>query len=437
VYKGIEVLGQIASDMLNINGLLKKNNQQLFILYDRLDTVVNPIYWNKAVSPLIDYWRNNCEGYSNIAPKIFVRTDLFRQIEGTNTERMKRNIIRIEWTIGEVFGFFFKLIFSGKEASNAYWAIAQKVGIDTDYINNTRKSFEKFPKNQFKSMTRAEMLPLVEIFFGEIVMAGASLGAPWDYFEKELSNADRKSISLRPFINTLNENAIDKALAQTERHIKCIISSGIYASQEVRDRATESYFDDLAHDQFSKDLLRFREVIRTSIGEPFRYKSLKEDLFEELMEITFRKITDSKVVKTVGDLKSMIFANGIMAEKITTKGRYYQFAPIYWYSWGLVNSDLERDERKHSKKGSEDAWEHDPSKPYSGTINNNCDRVYSRYHKMNLKIDYNNGFKADCSPKSYDYADKEEVLFDIRETTDHRTGNPFLFAINVRPACEE
>jgi hypothetical protein len=39
-----------------------------------------------------------------------------------------------------------------------------------------------------------------------------------------------------------------------------------------------------------------------------------------------------------------------MAEKTTTKGRYYRFAPIYWYSWGLVNSALENEEKKKSKQ---------------------------------------------------------------------------------------
>ena len=46
----------------------------------------------------------------------------------------------------------------------------------------------------------------------------------------------------------------------------------------------------------------------------------------------------------------MIFANGIMAEKITTKGRFYRFAPIYHYTWGLENSELESDDRREKRK---------------------------------------------------------------------------------------
>lgn len=342
----------IENDIVRLNEFLANSGKRLFVLYDRLDTCINPLRWNKAVSPLINYWRNNCESFSNIIPKIFVRTDLFRQIEGTNTARLESNIIHIEWSIGEVFGYFFKLIFSDPKASKAFWAIAEKVGINAQYIKLTKKSFEKFPNNQFKSLERASMNPIVQVFFGKVVNVGAaSLGNPWDYFGKELANADHTAISLRPFINTLDNNAVDIALSRTEKYVKNgIISPEIYASKTVRDETTEKYFADLTQDAFSKDLLRFKEVIRTSDGEEFRFKSLTEGQFEELIAKTYSKIEDSEVVKSTADLKRLIFANGIMAEKTTTKGRFYRFAPIYWYSWGLVNSVLENEERRRPNK---------------------------------------------------------------------------------------
>lgn len=352
ILKGVKTLITIEKDISCINEMLMAENKRLFVLYDRLDTCINPLRWNKAVSPLINYWRNNCESFSNISPKIFVRTDLFRQIEGTNTARLENSIIHIEWSIGEVFGFFFKLIFSNINASDAYWAIAEKIGIDNSYVENTKNSFEKFPYNQFKVLSIAEMAPIIRVFFGTNVRVGeAYLGTPWEYFEKELANADNTAISLRPFINTMDSNAVDKALARTERYVQNgIISPEIYASKAVREETTEKYFADLTQDAFSKDLLRFKEVIRTSIGEPFRYKSLTENQFEDLITIAFNRIDESDVVKTPEDLKRLIFANGIMAKKDTIKGKYYRFAPIYWYSWGLKNSELEKDEKKKNNK---------------------------------------------------------------------------------------
>ena len=55
----------------------------------------------------------------------------------------------------------------------------------------------------------------------------------------------------------------------------------------------------------------------------------------------------------------------------------------------------------------------------------------------NYIVDRNNGFKENNSPKEYEYKDNEEVLFELRKTTNPKTGQPFSFAINVRPLNKE
>lgn len=426
IKKGVAVLVSIQKDIAKINDYLCKSNKRLFVLYDRLDTYINPLKWNVAVSPLINYWRNNCMSYSNISPKIFIRTDLFKMIEGTNTARLENSIIDIKWTIGEVFGFFFKLIFSDPDASEAYWAIEEKLETDKNYIKNTKSAFGKFPKNQLdKYVKQTAMEPLIKVFFGKWVQVGsARLGTPREYFEKELANADNTAISLRPFINTLGSNAVDKALARTEKHVTCIIPSDIYASKSVRDDATEKYFADLTQDAFSKDLLRFKEVIRTSVGEPFRFKSLTETQFEELISITFSRIGDSPVVKSPEDLKRLIFANGIMAEKITTNGRYYRFAPIYWYSWGLVNSSLENEEkRKPNNKVKVEVLI--PDNEYEGivVVNGSQKKVKCEEYKYPLEM---RGSLEEL------YED-DEVFFIAKSEPNHKDNRKkFWYATNIR-----
>lgn len=352
IRKGIDTLIVIENDLKKVNNYLNINNIQLFILYDRLDTCINPLFWNKAVSPLFNYWRNNHNVFSNIMPKIFVRTDLYRLVLGTNTVQLEeKNIISIEWSIGEVFGYFFKLIFSNKEVSETCWQIATELDLGKDYINFTKNSFEKDPKNQFKSFGKSEMALIVQMFFGkDVIVKGAYLGNPWEYFQKELSTADNNSVTLRPFINLLNKNAVDKALARTEKSVQSIISSEIYASQEVRDRAANDTFEDLARDRYSQDLLLVRELIRSAKGEEYKYKALTEEQFEHFVEDILSMITDSPVVKSTRDIKDLLFANGIMAEKVTNRGRFYRFASIYWYSWGLKNSELENEDRNRYKK---------------------------------------------------------------------------------------
>ncbi len=356
-----ETLAVIEEDLKNLNDFLKKDkfDRKIFIMYDRLDTCINPIRWSKAISPLINFWWKNLNTYDHLSPKVFVRTDLFKQIEGTNTDRLSENIVSIEWTMGEVFGYLFKLIFADNSAKNAFWGILRRINDKYEsVIKQMETEFKSFPYNQFREyrdsfIARANMGVLITAFFGKEVCVGkAHLGSPWDYFSKELSNADNSAISLRPFINTLDRNAIDEALKYSAKWIHVILSPEIYANKQVRDQATTNYFNDLTADDFSKDLVRFKDVIRTSGGEKFRFKSLSEKLFEDLIDETIERIEaegGSEVVKSKRDLKNMIFANGIMAEKITTKGRFYTFAPIYWYSWGLANSVLENEDARNQK----------------------------------------------------------------------------------------
>jgi cellulose biosynthesis protein BcsQ len=356
-----ETLAVIEEDFKKLNEFLKRDelDKKIFIMYDRLDTCINPIRWSKAISPLINFWWKNLNTYDHLSPKIFVRTDLFKQIEGTNTDRLSENIVSIEWTMGEVFGYLFKLIFADNSTKQAFWEILRRINDKYEsVIKRMEKQFSSFPYNQLReyrdsSIARAEMGILISAFFGKEVRVGkAHLGSPWDYFSKELSNADNSAISLRPFINTLDRNAIDEALKYSAKWIHVILSSEIYANKEVREQATTNYFKDLTSDDFSKDLVRFKDVIRTSGGEMFRFKSLSEKTFEDLIDATIDRINaegGSDVIKSKRDLKNMIFANGIMAEKITTKGRFYTFAPIYWYSWGLANSILENEDAHNTK----------------------------------------------------------------------------------------
>ena len=427
---GIKALVIIKKDIKSVNDFLRDNNSKLYVLYDRLDTCVNPTKWNKAVSPLINYWRDNCEAYSNIIPKVFVRTDLFNQIEGTNTDRLLANIIDIEWSIGEVFGYFFKLIFANKESANAYWTIAEKVGINDDYIKNTKRQFQKFPYNQFKSFDMASMSQVIQVFFGKNVnVKEARLGDPWSYFSKELRNANG-GISLRPFINTLDSNAVDQALSETKKYIREIISPEIYASKSVREKTTDRYFDDLTRDEFSKDLKHLRDIIRSDNGKKYRFKSLTESLYEELINDVFSRIQDSEVVSSPKDLKDMITANGIMAKVPTRNGTYYRFASIYWYSWGLVNSELEAEEKKKTIKREKPSVLEE-NQTYTGTIIEVKD-LYGRLRKRVKCSNHPQPLEIRDEFLS-DFYEDDIVLFTAKKEANRKDPNKsFWYATNIQ-----
>ena len=343
----VDKLFNIISDIRRFNEELKRTNKKVYILYDQLESFIQPDYWNEAISSLINYWTGPGIELSNILPKIFIRTDLLSQVENLNTELSSSNIVNMEWSIEEVFGYFFKLIFSDPAASAAYWALAETFNIDSQYIDETAKLFRE-NRNQFNSPSQAEMEPLLRVFFGEDTRR---FGKPWDYFKKELSNADG-TVNLQAFINILNKNAVDKALAIAESDVSEIISPQVYTSTEVRTFAVTELFRSQMTDAYSKDLIEFQYIVLFGNGGLYRYKSLDGTKFENLIDETCKRLDIPNTRKHKALLINLIFANGIMAVKHTTKGDVYEFAPLYWFPWGLQDEDEKSEDG--SKNNDED-----------------------------------------------------------------------------------
>lgn len=348
--RGIEVFVQIEEDMKKINEYLRKNNIKLFLLYDQLDSRIMPRYWDKAVSPLINYWRDNWNAYSNILPKVFVRTDLFKRVMGTNTEVLQANIISIEWTIEEIFSYLMKLVMLG--SAEDFWTIMERVGRSKDnpkgrYSKMVPKYRRDIPKNdnQLIFLDQPYVTPLVNTFFGSTVFSGGvNLGSPYDYFRLTLTNADRDSISLRPFINTLDKNAIEQALAILipNRYVKAIIGSEIYATRDVRIKAANSYFDDLARDEFSQDLNNVRTFLNSEQGIEYRKKTLSEEDFAKLVEKSIT-LYPTNQCRNAEDMETMLRANGIVEPYYIQGQKVWRFAPMYIYAWKLSSTKYDKD----------------------------------------------------------------------------------------------
>lgn len=341
--QGDIALTAIQHDLKKLDDELAKEGKCLFILYDRLDSFIPAWIWNKVVSQLIEFLRDTHSKYKNIIPKIFIRTDLYKQTEGVNTGRLAKNIISIEWSIAEVFAYFFKLIFSAPQIGLLFWDFAKQLGMNQKYIDSRKKIFnENF--NQFKSLNEAEMTPVVETFFGkEVIYNNKSYGKPWTFFANELANADQNSISLRPFVNLLKCSLSKVDLENSTAKCSDFLSSSIYASATVRNEAANMYFDDIVKDPTAADLKYLSVIVKEK--QKYQFKSLHADLFNELVAEVYDRIQSSTthVVEDPDKLKALIFANGIMAKKETTRGAFYSFAPIYWFPWNLRDSFVEKE----------------------------------------------------------------------------------------------
>lgn len=369
-----KILAAIEEDLINLNDYLTDNHIQLFIMYDGLDNVVMPKHWSKAISPLINNWGGNLSAYSNIHPKIFLRTDLFERIEGTNTERLKDNIIDIDWSVGEVFGYLFKLILGQEECESreAVWTIIRKLRKSTadSMIENLTKNI-KNGGGQFRSLDEMTLKPLVEIFFGREVYlknTGTHLGHPWVYFEKQLSNAAGK-LSMRPFINTLTADVLKKGLENSNSYVQEVISPNIYASREVRIKVAESYFNDMASEEdFTDDLQKVRSFINSEQGKDFRKKTLTETEFNNfLQKIMIIYENEMNAVDSPLELAQLIYASGLMKEIYKPGKKIYKFAPMFEYPWGLQGKSEDEEETRNSKYNY-NKCELEEGKTYDGRI---------------------------------------------------------------------
>lgn len=345
---GLDTLVAIEDDLGRANDFLAKKGIELSVLYDRLDSVINPKYWGNAVSPLVAYWRENTGTFSNIHPKIFVRTDLFKRIEGANTVRMKeRNVMLLDWRLEEVFGYVLKLVYSDPEGRACLWQIMRKLRKDTAEltIKNMENALDAdHGMGQLPRADRPSLAPFVRILFGTLVKPEGTqgLGDPWSYFSRELANADG-SVSLRPFINTLSDDVLSRGMQDNSPHVQCVLRSDYYAATDVREKAANDYFDDLTSDRdYSSDLRFVRDFLRSDSGKDYRYKTLTEESYNNLMRGTMDSYAqDMKSVRNVSELSDLLQASGVAREEVRRGGKLYRFALMFHYVWGLQSTSYD------------------------------------------------------------------------------------------------
>jgi len=135
-----ELMIIVEKNLKDLDSYLYKNNRQVFVLYDQLDNLIHPNYWGEVVSPLVYWWDNN-NIFKCINPKIFIRTDLYNKLKGTNTIRLQNNKISIEWTREEIYSYFFKLIFSNPESFKALFTFMKRK------MPNLEKFYYKYRKS--------------------------------------------------------------------------------------------------------------------------------------------------------------------------------------------------------------------------------------------------------------------------------------------------
>ncbi len=328
IIKNRNFLVQIENDLAALNKFLKDKNHNLVILYDQLDNLILSNF-GVIVSPLVDYWWTNKESFSQFYPKIFIRTDLFEKLMGTNTDRWNgENTISIEWDKDEVYAYFFKLVFANARTEFSNFLKIHKIDRDFEVILNQIDSENQIPEKE------EYLKPLMEVFFGKLVITGTynpeyNYKHSYNWFFDNLSNAGKKSISLRPFLNLI-KGAVDYAIKKTSTTLP-VIHSTYYANMKNRDDVAENHFKDLTKEENNQDLKKVFDYLR-KFGDDYKFTFLTENELETFLSKVVDYYKDNlEENKNTIQLTQLMEANGILVREVKWATVIYRFPEIYKY----------------------------------------------------------------------------------------------------------
>jgi cellulose biosynthesis protein BcsQ len=330
----------IEQELQNIDLFLKANNINLMITFDQLDRIVEPIRWSEAISPLIEYC--NSISFQKIQPKLFLRRDLYNKLANLNNKNaLDSKIINLEWSMDEVFAFFFKVVFAYSK-EEFFQIMTQYNDFSQDRITRIKKDIEKPNSyNQIK-LDIHWIKSLVTTFFGKYPNKNNSdekfgrASETYDWFYNNLKDSN-ETISLRPFLD-LVEFAIQRAFKNKNIfYPKPILGAFFYDNPEVREKYVESYFIDLAKEVGNEDFKIIIEHIRDSkFPKKYKIREFNEEQFENFSNYLINQKNIKLKAKTLADIEDILKNNGVLSVKFIRGGkRKYIFAYLYKYYLGL------------------------------------------------------------------------------------------------------
>lgn len=312
------------NDLKNLDKKMKERNKTIILSFDKLDFVIKPENWSVGISPLLKYWRNNI--FSRIYPKIFVRADIFenRLTNTTNINEFKEKSINIQWTKEELFAYFFKYVFKiGKED---FFALCYS-------FNNYNNDFKQKLLEIENSLDSEQQIPIEKIdllrilvsnFFGKYANTfkeNNMYGETYDWFFNNLTDA-KGTISIRPFLELIKE-AFDFSLQDKQLlyeadndKINKVLSSYYYVNHKAKQKAAQSYYEDLAKDKGNESLSSFADflIFRTTKVEDKQYDFSQTDFNNLLSRIMQKYPNDQKLenIKNIDDFRHILMSNGII-----------------------------------------------------------------------------------------------------------------------------
>lgn len=325
--KDINNIISIEKELFEIDNILNTEQIDLIAIYDNLDLMVEPYKWKDEMASLINFW--SFSSYKRIHCKLFLRSDLFKKVNGINNiQSLKNNTISIEWEKEEIFNYFFNLVkrLAKDDFINSVKNFDFKQ-ISDDDINWIIEFEKKFKKENQTSLDEPILRKLCWAFFGQYPDIQAH-GESYDWLYKNVMNAD-ETISIRPFLDLL-ELSIDEFLNDFDKDkIKVILPEKYYTYKPVRHKAVERHFKDLVSEKGNEALEYIFDFIDKN--EDYQYYQLYRS---ELYSLLDKVIQKHSLKEDQDELENLLIINGILKQIGNQK---YNFAFLYKYRLGLKN----------------------------------------------------------------------------------------------------
>ena len=334
IIKNEMLMKAIEEDYIALDRYLsEKKEKNIVVLFDELDSIVNPEKWSERVAPLINLCKKM--SYRTISLKLFVRSDLYeRTININNKNELQNRSISIEWNREELFAFFFKHLFSHSE-SEFFEIMKRNEFPPKEYVSRLRRQMKK--NNNQIPIDPYVLKQLCCVFFGEYAAAGNNprFGESYNWFFRNLQNANG-TLSLRPFLDLISIS-VEQALEE-DKSDSPILSPYYYTMGKNRAKAVDHHLGDLEAESGNEDLKPIIDYIRDHAAKRFKKDKLFQQDFFSLLDSIIKDVN----LQNNHDRDSIINfleINGIISQShVRFTGhvnKQYSFALLYKYYLGL------------------------------------------------------------------------------------------------------
>lgn len=182
----------ISSFLDFIDDNLMENDEWLFFLYDELDRIFNS-YEQLAVPirALLSFWLERWRRWQRIRPKIFLRSDLFREgfLNFTDASKLRPHHIKLEWSTIQLYKLFVKRLVNKSKGWKAY--LEEYTSLKFEQYDG----FGSLPSSTQKEDYEKLMIAMIGKFMG----ANPRKGNTFNWIPNHLQDADGR-IAPRSFL---------------------------------------------------------------------------------------------------------------------------------------------------------------------------------------------------------------------------------------------